>query len=253
MVKLSVCIEMVFTDHPFEERIERVGATGAHAVEFWGWRDKDLDAVHAACEEWDVDLAAMLGSGAPITDPDGTSAAVRDLEESIEVASDLGCPNLIVTVGPDQDDVARDAQHEAIVEALRQVAPAAESAGVTLGIEPLNTTIDHPDYYLSSSEEGREIVTAVDSPAVGLLFDVYHQQITEGDVTRGLTDAIDDLSYVHVADNPGRHEPGTGELDYGNVLSALLDEGYDGYVGCEFHSLGDDDAAVEHCLDLLKA
>lgn len=253
MAELSVCIEMVFTDHPFEERIERAAAAGAAAVEFWGWQEKDLDAVRSACEEYDVELAAMLGSDAPLTDPDRTSAAVRDLEESIEVASDLGCPNLIVTVGPDQDDVDRDTQHEAIVDALGQVATAANSAGVTLGVEPLNTAVDHPGYYLSGSDEGRDVVAAIDSPAVGLLFDVYHQQITEGDVTRGLTDAIDDLSYVHVADNPGRHEPGTGELDYGNVLSALLDEGYDGYVGCEFSPVGDDAAAVEHCRDLLTA
>lgn len=251
MATLSVCIEMAFTDHSFEERIELAAAAGADAVEFWGRADKDLDAVVSACEAADVDLAAMLGSDAPLTDPDGTDAAVRDMEDSIDVAAEIGCPNLIVTVGPEQDDASRDSQHEAIVEALSRVAPTAEQAGVTLAVEPLNTAVDHPEYYLSSSDEGREIVRAVDSEAVGLLFDVYHQQITEGDVTRNLTESLETLSYVHIADNPGRNEPGTGELNYDTILSALDEAGYDGYVGCEFAPVGDDTEAVEHCRELL--
>lgn len=251
MPTLSVCIEMVFTDHPIEERIERAAAAGADAIEFWGWQDKDLDAVADACADADIDLAAMLGADAPLTDPDGTDAAVDDIERSIEIAVDVGCSNLIVTVGPEQEDVARDTQHDAIVEALSRVAPTAEAAGIDLGVEPLNTAVDHPEYFLTSTAETREIVGKVDSSAVGLLFDVYHQQITEGDVTRRLTDAVDDLTYVHIADNPGRNEPGTGELNYETILQALVDAGYDGYVGCEFAPVGDDSAAVERCRDLL--
>ena len=251
MASLSVCIEMVFAALPIAERIERAAGAGADAVEFWGWRDKDLDAIAATCADAGVDLAAMLGSDAPLTDPHGTDAAVRDLERSIEAAAEAGCPNLIVTVGPEQEGHSRDEQHDAIVEALDRVAETAADAGVTLGVEPLNTAVDHPGYYLSSASEGREIVRAVDSPAVGLLFDVYHQQITEGDVTRGLTESVDDLTYVHLADNPGRNEPGTGELNYETILSALREAGYDGYVGCEFSPVGDDAAAVEHCRKLL--
>lgn len=251
MPTLSVCIEMVFADHPIEERIDRAAAAGADAIEFWGWQDKDLDAIAEVCADAGVELAAMLGADASLTDPGGTDTAVRDLERSIEVATEVGCSNLIVTVGPEQEDVDRDAQHDAIVDALSRVAPIAEDAGIALGVEPLNTAVDHPEYYLSSTAEGREIVRAVDNPAVGLLFDVYHQQITEGDVTRRLTDAVDDLTYVHIADNPGRNEPGTGELNYETILSALADAGYDGHVGCEFSPVGDDSEAVERCRDLL--
>ncbi|WP_416841746.1 TIM barrel protein [Haloferax sp. DFSO52] len=251
MADLSVCIEMVFADLPIEERIERAAAAGADAIEFWGWRDKDLNAIADACAAADVDIAAMLGSDAPLTDPTGTDAAVHDLERSIEVATEIGCSNLIVTVGQEQGDVDREAQHDSIVEALSRVAPIAEDAGIALGVEPLNTAVDHPGYYLTSTAEGREIVREVDSTAVGLLFDVYHQQITEGDVTRSLTNAIGDLTYVHVADNPGRNEPGTGELNYDTILSALVEAGYDGYVGCEFSPISDDSKAVERCRELL--
>jgi len=128
----------------------------------------------------------------------------------------------------------------------------AEDAGVTLGVEPLNTIVDHPGYYLTSSAEGFEIVDAVDSPAVKLLFDVYHQQTSEGNVTRNLTNNVEQVGYVHVADVPGRHEPTTGKLDYENVLGALDEAGYDGYVGCEFTPRGDPLAAIENCRNMLS-
>jgi hydroxypyruvate isomerase len=251
MVTLSVCIETVDVGLPFENRIERAAAAGADAIEFWGWQDKDLDSIAVTCDRAGIELAAMLGSDAPLTDPEGTDAAVRDVERSIERATEVGCPNLIITVGPKQDDYDRDAQHDAIVEVLDRVASTAEDAGITLCVEPLNTAVDHPEYYLSSSSEGREIVGAVDSSAVGLLFDIYHQQITEGDVTRELTESVETLTHVHIADNPGRNEPGTGELNYEHIISALLDAGYDGYVGCEFSPVGDDAKAIERCRDLL--
>ena len=251
MVALSVCIETVDVDFPFENRIERAAAAGADAIEFWGWQDKDLDSIAVTCDRAGIELAAMLGSDAPLTDPGGTDAAVRDVERSIERATEVGCPNLIITVGPEQDDYDRDTQHDAIVEVLDRVAPTAEDAGITLCVEPLNTAVDHPEYYLSSSSEGREIVGAVDSSAVGLLFDIYHQQITEGDVTRGLTESVETLTHVHIADNPGRNEPGTGELNYEHIISALLNAGYDDYVGCEFSPVGDDAKAIGRCWDLL--
>jgi hydroxypyruvate isomerase len=251
MPQLSVCVEMVFADEQMEERVALAADAGADAIEFWGWKDKDLDAVAAACAEHDVDLAAMLGSDAPLTDPDGVDEAAADLRESIATAADVGCPNLIVTVGQEREDLDRDAQHEAIVSVLDRVADDAEDADVTLGLEPLNTAVDHPGYYLTSSDEGYEIVEAVDSPAVKLLFDVYHQQITEGNVTENLTGNLDHVGYVHIADVPGRHEPGTGEINYPNVLAALADAGYDGYVGCEFRPEGDHAAAVENCRDML--
>jgi len=132
------------------------------------------------------------------------------------------------------------------------VATNAEGAGVTLGVEPLNTIVDHPGYYLTSSAEGYEIVETVDSPAVKLLFDIYHQQVSEGNVTRNLTSDIGQVGYVHIADVPGRHEPTTGELNYANVLTALDDAGYDGYVGCEFTPEHDPSAAIENCRNLLS-
>lgn len=251
MTKLSVCLEMVFRDEPVTERIAAAADAGADAVEFWGWREKDLDEISAACAEHDVHIAAFVGNEAPLTDPEGIEKAVRDVRESIEAAESVDCSNLIITVGQARDGVDQSAQRDAIVSVLKSVSEDAERANVTLGVEPLNTTVDHPGYFLSSSYEGYDIVDFVGSPNVRLLFDIYHQQVTEGNVTANLTSHLDRIGYIHIADVPGRHEPGTGELNYDNVLGALTDAGYDGYVGCEFVPQGDDTAAVERCRSFL--
>jgi hydroxypyruvate isomerase len=166
------------------------------------------------------------------------------------MAGERGIPTLISTTGPDQDGLDRETQHENIVDVLSRVAPDAEEAGVTLALEPLNTEVDHPGYYLTTSEEGFEIVDEVGSENVTLLYDVYHQQITEGNVIQTVTENVERIGHVHVADVPGRHEPGTGELNYGRIFEALDDVGYDGYVGCEFSPTDDPDGAMADVLAL---
>ncbi|SFR89178.1 hydroxypyruvate isomerase [Halomicrobium zhouii] len=248
MVHLSVCIEMVYDDEPFHERVHRAADAGVDAVEFWDWREKDLDAIEAAADEAGVDVVACVAGG-ELTDPAAADDAVATIRESIETAADLGIPTLIATTGPDQDGLDRRTQHQNVVEVLSQVAPDAEDAGVTIALEPLNTTVDHPGYYLTTSEEGFEIVDEVGSDAVALLYDVYHQQITEGNVIDTITEHVDEIGHIHVADVPGRHEPGTGELNYANVFDAIDDADYDGYVGCEFSPTGDPDEAMAAVLE----
>ena len=120
---------------------------------------------------------------------------------------------------------------------------------MTLALEPLNTAVDHPGYFLTSSAEGFDIVDAVDSPNVKLLYDVYHQQITKGNIVQTVTENVERIGHVHLADVPKRHEPGTGELNYAHILSVLDDAGYDGYVGCEFSPVGSPEGAVAKVCD----
>ncbi|WP_224337610.1 hydroxypyruvate isomerase family protein [Haloprofundus halobius] len=249
MVKFSVCVEMVYNDDPFHERIHRAAAAGADAVEFWDWREKDLDAIHAAADEVDLPIAGCTAGGV-LTDLDATDETVDTIRESISTASELGCPSLIVTTGPDQEGVGRQEQRENIVEVLDRVAQDAEDAGVTLVVEPLNTAVDHPGYYLTDTDEGVAIVDEVGSPNVKLLYDVYHQQITEGNLIETITANVEQIGHIHVADVPGRHEPETGEINYGNVLAAIDDAGYEGYVGCEFTPTGNPDEALATTFDL---
>ncbi len=121
-----------------------------------------------------------------------------------------------------------------MVACLKTAAPLAEEAGVTLVLEPLNILVDHPGYFLTSSREGFEIVEQVGSPAVKLLYDIYHQQVTEGNLIATITSHIDLIGHFHAADVPGRHEPGTGEINYANVLAAIDEAGYEGFIGLEY-------------------
>ncbi|ADB63283.1 Hydroxypyruvate isomerase (plasmid) [Haloterrigena turkmenica DSM 5511] len=248
MPAVSVCVELVYDDEPFHERIARAAAAGADAVEFWDWRGKDLERLERAAAEAEIPIAGCVADGT-LTDPEATDDAVETIRESIETAADLGIPTLIATSGPDQEGLDRATQRGAIVDVLSRVALDAEAADVTIALEPLNTAVDHPGNYLETSAEGLEIVDAVDSPNVRLLYDVYHQQITEGDVVRAITENVDRIGHIHVADVPGRHEPGTGELDYETVFAAIDEAGYDGYVGCEFSPVGDADEAIATVLN----
>jgi len=243
MVDLSVCIEMVYDDDPFHERVHRTAAAGVNAVEFWDWREKDMDAIKTAADEAGVDIVGCLAGG-ELTDPEAADDAVETIRESIETAGDLGVPTLIATTGPDQEALNRATQHENIVDVLSRVAPDAEDADVTIALEPLNTAVDHPGYFLTTSAEGFDIIDEVGSENVRLLYDVYHQQITEGNVIQTITENVDRIGHIHIADVPGRHEPGTGELNYTNIFDAIDEAGYDGYVGCEFAPTGDPDDAM---------
>lgn len=238
---------MVYQDRPFVERIDRAADLGVEAVEFWEWSNKDLDAVTTRLAEHDLDLVGMVGAGTEdpdLTDPDQHEQAVARIEASIATARELGRPNLMVLSGQAQADMDRASQHDAVVSVLEDVTPSAEAADVTLLLEPLNTAVDHPNHYLESSGEGFEILEEVDSPALQLLFDIYHQQVSEGNIIDSITNDIDRIGHVHVADVPGRHEPGEGELHYENILQAIDDAGYEEYVGYEFEPARDSDAAI---------
>ena len=258
MTMASICLEMIYQDGPFPHRIDRVAELGFDAVEFWTWDDKDLQAVETRLEEHDLALTNLAGiteQSAPealnraMTDPEQRAAAVGDVEESIEVAKRLDCRFLTVHLGPEQE-LPYDQMYESVVEGLNAATAAAEDAGVTILLEPLNWAVDHEGYFLEQSETAYDLVEDVDSPALGVLFDIYHQQITEGNIISNLRQNLAYIDHVHVADVPGRHEPGTGELNYTNILAALEDAGYDGYVGFEFTPQTASRTALETVADL---
>ncbi|MGB9958842.1 hydroxypyruvate isomerase family protein (plasmid) [Haloferax prahovense] len=248
---LSVCLDTLFTDDRFIDRIDRCAELGVDGVEFWEPADRPLQAVRERTAATDLTFVGMVGCTTGLTDPDARDQAVAELRSTIETAAAVDCENLIVTSGPECESHGWQTQYDSVVDILNTVAPDAEEAGVMLLLEPLNTAVDHPESFLSRSETGFDIVDEVDSPQVRLLYDVYHQQITEGNIIDTLQENIDRVGHVHIADVPGRNEPGTGELNYERIIEGLEDAGYDGYIGCEFRATGSDSSAVESVLELL--
>ncbi|MBN2307421.1 MAG: TIM barrel protein, partial [Candidatus Hydrogenedentes bacterium] len=167
-------------------------------------------------------------------------------KDCVPVSKRLGCQRFIVTTGNALLGVSRDAQHAACVAALKAAAPVAADAGITLVLEPLNLLVDHAGYYLSTSTEGFAIVEEVGSPAVKLLFDIYHQQITEGNLSLNILGNIEKIGHFHSANHPGRYELTTGEINYPYLMRAIDQTDYDGYFGMEFRA--SDPAATEAIL-----
>ncbi|SEH42080.1 hydroxypyruvate isomerase [Halopenitus malekzadehii] len=262
MVRPSICVEMIYDDRPFVDRLDRVAAHGFETIEFWTWPDKDLDAIADRLETHDLSVAGMAANTEPrrpealerpLTDPAKRRDVVDDITESIAVADRFDCPNLIVLVGPKPNEYTRAEARESVIACLREVAPVAAEAGVTLIVEPLNRAVDHSGYYLERSAPAFDIVAEVDSPAVRINFDIYHQQISEGNIIDTITNNVDAIGHIHIADVPGRHEPGTGELHYPNILTAIDESGYEEYVGFEYIAADDDDVALETIQDLVTA
>src|ERR1041385_261813 len=234
-VRLSVCIDMIMTDIPFLERMDRVKKLGYPAFEFWEWKNKDVDAIIRKKDELGLEIATIMGSGwKPLFTDDARKTFVSNIQASLAAGKRLGAKTLIVTTGNEDKQLTRAAQHAGYVAALKEVAPMAEQAQIPLVLEPLNTKVDHPGYYLQTAREGFEILDEVGSPAVKMLFDIYHHQIMEGNVIQDISKNISKIAHFHVADVPGRHEPGTGEINYANVFRAIANSGYQGFVGLEF-------------------
>ncbi len=252
--RLSACIEAVFTQVPFERRLDQVKAAGVEVFEFWGWRNHDLQALARKKEETALELAAFsCETGGALVAAASAQKFVPALKDSIAAAKKLGCPRLIVTVGNELQNVPRQDQHQNIVAALKAGAPLCEDAGITLVLEPLNVLVNHKGYYLATSSEAFQILDEVGSPKVQLLFDIYHQQITEGNLIQNITRNIKKIGHFHVADVPGRHEPGTGEINYGNVFSAIVKAGYTGCLGLEMWPTIDHTTAVKQTVALFNA
>lgn len=253
MARLSACIEMIFTGVPFVERVARVAECGLPACEFWGWSNKDLDAIVRAKDAAGIAISSICcETQVPLVADGSAPALVEGLKASAEAAHRLGTQVLIVTTGQEIPGKPRAEQHANIVAALSEAAPIAEREGITLVLEPLNVLVDHRGYYLSTSAEGFEILREVGSPNVKLLYDIYHQQITEGHLIATIQANIGLIGHFHAADNPGRHEFGTGEINYRNVLKAIDETGYTGWVGLEYAPVADPAETLREALAIAQ-
>jgi len=240
-MRLSGCVESLFLrEHgDVAARMRACAAAGLEAVEFWLWRDKDLGAIERALGETGLALSGFcVEPRLPIVDPATHRDWLAGVRESLAVAQRLGAPALIVLSGDEIPGVARGAQHDAVVAALKAAAPLAEAAGVRLLLEPLNIAFDHVGYYLHSTAEGLDIVQEVGSPGVGLLFDIYHSAMMGERQEEVLAGRGHLVGHVHVADVPGRAEPGSGTVDWGARMRGLRAMGYAGAVGLEFWPTG---------------
>jgi hydroxypyruvate isomerase len=233
--KFAVNVEMWWTKLPFLDRLREAARFGFPAVEFWPYQGKDIAAIKKLKDELKIDIAQFTAWGfrPGMNDPAQEDAFVKTIEEACQIAHQLDCKKMCVVAGDDQPGMTKDEMHVQVIKALKRAAPIAEREKVMLILEPMNGRVDHPGHCLYGSVDAVKICEAVGSPLVKINWDLYHMQISEGDLCGRLKDGFAQVGYLQLADHPGRNEPGTGEINYSRVLRQAKELGYDGYVGLE--------------------
>ena len=258
-MRFSICVEMIYPDLDFAARAVKVRTKEFSAVEFWAWTDKDLDVFqHLAGEGLRIATFSGQRKGSLIN-PQDWEVYRAEVNAAIPVAKRLGCDRLMLLTQellpggygrPAPPHLSRAEQRANVVRGLKALAPIAEHQGITLLLEPLNIRVDHPGYFLDSGREGFAIVEEVGSPRVRLLYDIYHLEVMQRNSTDVLLAHLPLVGHIHIADVPGRHEPGTGELDFFKILRAVGGRGYTGAVGFEFSPSAGSDEALDRILEL---
>ena len=244
MPKFSANLSFLYPEVPLLDRIAAAAADGFPAVEYLGPYDYSAEEVAAALAASNVEQALF---NIPSGDwaggerglgclPDRVDEFREGVDTAIRYGQVLKCPkiNCLTGIAPDGVDVA--VLEATLVDNLKYAAPRFADAGIKLLLEPINTR-DIPGFFVSTSAHAERVLDAVGSDNLFIQYDVYHMQIMQGDLVPTFERLRERIAHVQIADNPGRHEPGTGEINYGFVFSELDRLGYDDYVGCEYKPL----------------
>lgn len=255
MTRYSACIEWLFADNDglpalpgtaegtrpgarsrsFADRVRAAKAAGLDAVEFWHWSNKDLDGIAVALSDTGLSLAGILCEPiTQITDPATHPVFLETVKASAAIARHLGAPVIIAQAGDNRRTATRRDQHASLVAVLKQAGDVLAGTGVVLALEPLNDKVDHPGYYLTSTVEGLDIVDEVGRSEIRLLYDIYHSAMMDERTEDVLAGRVDRIVHVHLADTHGRHEPGSGDMDWRHRVDWLEANGYHGFVGLEY-------------------
>jgi hydroxypyruvate isomerase len=241
MLRFDINLSMTLTDVPFLDRFQRAADLGFGAVEFFWPNDDNLDDVAAAIQAAGVEVALInmnagdmaAGDRGFLSWPDRQEWWRAAMLEAIDFARRIGCPNIHAVAGSRIPELEPSVQFDCAVENLRWAAPHLQEAGVTALVEALNA-YDNPTFLVTRLAHMLDLRAQVASPQVRIQYDVFHMQRIEGNLIHDIRQHIDAIGHVQIADAPDRHEPGTGEINYRNVLAALDEAGYSGYVGLEY-------------------
>jgi hydroxypyruvate isomerase len=240
--RFSVMIWTLRNMGSFEENLERVAQAGYRHVELVGefkkWSAEDTRRILARMQALKISIDATTVMTLGFADPAGGDAFIAELKRSIPVVRGLGCSQIIMVSGKRIEGVAPEVQHRACVETLKRSAEVLSAENMVCLLEPIDR-LENPPIYLNGVTEAFEISRAVGSPHVKVLYDLYHEQREFGNLIEKLEKNIDQVGLIHIADVPGRHEPGTGEMNYGNIYRKLGQLKYEGMIAMEFYPTGD--------------
>jgi len=244
---ISVMLWAVFKDTPFEQKLDKIAEAGYKNAELVGeyrkWSDKEFERVLAKKKELGLNFDTTAGLRHAVGNPGERDSLLADVKKELPIMERLNCPAVIIMSGNVVPGMPRETQHQSCIEGLKRAASIVE--GKQINGKPIRLLLENidpeenPRYYLTSVAEGFEIVRAVNHPQVRLLYDFFHEQISEGNLIEKLKKNIEYTGLVHIADVPGRHIPGTGEINYENIYKTLAELKYDRIVAMEFLPQGD--------------
>ena len=251
----SACIEPMYSEIPFLDRFQAAADDGFEYVEFWSWTDKDLDAVKAAAEKAGVKISGFNGDADySLIDPTHKEKYLDFLRQSCAAAQKIGAASVTIHSNALGDggivvnhytELSDTVKLCSMYDMLLECAKIAEETGINMNLEPLNITTDHVGNFLATTRMAAEMTRLIGCDKLKVLYDVYHMQLNEGSLCDNIRAYGDQFGHVHVADAPGRHEPGTGEINYHNVFACLEEIGYTGRIGFELMPKTDTATAVK--------
>jgi hydroxypyruvate isomerase len=255
---ISIMLWTVFKNLPFEQRLEKVAEAGYKNVELVGeykkWSEDDFTRANAKRKELGITFDTTAGLHHAVGNPNDRDAVLADIRAELPIMEKIECPAVIVMSGNVVPGMPREMQHKSCIEGLKRGAELVQ--GKEIKGQPVRLLLENIDpeenqkYYLQSVAEGFEIIRAVDHPQVRFLYDFYHEQIAEGNLIEKLEKNIDYTGLVHIADVPGRHEPGTGEIDYNSIYRKLAQLNYNRMVAMEFMPVGDPVGTLRHAREV---
>jgi hydroxypyruvate isomerase len=239
---------------PFEKRLEVASQAGVESVELVSehseWTDVQIREMKKLAASLHLKMDTIIGQmdwkHRPVTmvKPEDREGFLADVRQAIVFAQKLEIPQIILMSGDDVVGRTHEEQYSSMLESVKRAGDLAAKANLTLIIEPLNNKVDHKGFFLSTCGEGLKLVKESQNPHVKLLFDIYHEQVQVGNVIRTMKEAAPHVAVFHIADNPGRNDPGTGEMNYENIYKAIASFGYKGYVTMEYLPVGDQTASL---------
>ena len=254
---LSCNVSVMYTALPFTERFEAAARDGFRCVEFWGadGADQAGDAAKAvnrlglAVSVINVNPGRLANDFGQLGNPDLSDWWRREFERTVEFATELGCRHINLLAGGELP-IGRDRQLETVIDNLSWALPTADKRGLTLLLEPLNAT-DRPHPLIRRPEDVLAIREALgDPPRVQLLFDAFHISQGQDDLSAAYQRSLPRVGHVQLADFPGRHEPGTGQIDIPRFIDCVISSGYEGWLGLEYYPLGGPLESLAWALDI---
>ena len=246
-VRFSVMLWALADHASFDRSLQIVADAGYSGVELTGefhhWSAEETARILARLHALGLTIDAMSGVRAGFAVPADTASFQTEFAEHLRFAQHLGCPQVILLSGKRIAGLAPDAQRSAAIQNLRWAGDQAAKANIEIVIEPIDL-LEDPSIYLASVTDAFDLVRAVGLPHVKVLFDLYHEQRSFGNLLEKLERNLDLVGLIHVADVPGRHEPGTGEIAYGNIYRKLGQLHYDRWIAMEFYPTGDPVASL---------